>query len=94
MPDTVALSFTISKINRLPPQKKENDETIDKVTSLAKRFGIAATDVKTDYIQIKKATKRVKIEGSDDDYQEISDGYLVNRNLVVKLRDISKFETF
>ncbi|MCD9189507.1 MAG: SIMPL domain-containing protein [Pyrinomonadaceae bacterium] len=95
VPDTVTLSFTISKKNKsVAAAKKENDDTIDKVTSLAKRFGIAATDVKTDYIQIKEATKRVKIEGSDNDYEEISDGYLVNRNLVIKLREISKFETF
>lgn len=95
VPDTVTLSFTISKKNiSVAAAKKENDETVDKVTSLAKRFAIAATDVKTDYIRVKEATKRVKVQGSIDNYEEISDGYLVNRNLVIKLRDISKFETF
>lgn len=95
VPDMATLSFTVSKQNKLVASaKKENDETISKVTSLAKRFGIAATDVKTDYIRVKEAKKRIKIQGSDDDYEEIADGYLVSRNLVVKLRDMSKFETF
>lgn len=95
VPDTATLSFTISKKNKsVAAAKKENDETVAKVTDLAKRSGIGATDVKTDYIRVKEAKKRVKIQGSDDDYEEVFDGYFVNRNLVIKLRDISKFETF
>lgn len=95
VPDIATLSFTVSKQNKsVATAKKENDETINKVTALAKRFGIAATDVKTDYIRVKEAKKRIKIQGSDDDYEEIADGYLVSRNLILKLRDMSKFETF
>lgn len=95
VPDTATLSFTVSKKNNVVAvAKKQNDETIAKVTSLAKRFGVAATDVKTDYIRVREATKREKLKGSDDDYQELPDGYPVSRNLVVKLRDISKFESF
>lgn len=95
VPDTATLSFTISKKNKsVATAKKENDETVAKVTDLAKRSGIAATDVQTDYISVKEAIKRVKIQGSGDDYEEVFDGYFVNRNLVVKLRDISKFENF
>lgn len=95
VPDTATLSFTISKKNNIVANaKKQNDETVAKVTDLAKRFGIAATDVKTDYIRVKEATKREKLKGSQDDFQEVPDGYLVSRNLVVKLRDIGKFEPF
>lgn len=95
VPDTATLSFTVSKKNAVVASaKKENDETIARVTDLAKRFGVAAVDVKTDYVRVKEAMKREKLIGSDDDYQEIHDGYNVNRDLVVKLRDISKFESF
>lgn len=94
VPDTATLTFTISKKNNLvAAAKKQNDETVAKVTELAQRFGIAATDVKTDYIRVKEATRREKLKGSDEEYAEVFDGYLVNRSLVVKLRDISKFES-
>lgn len=95
VPDTATLSLTISKKNNVvAAAKKQNDESVAKVADLAKRFGVSATDVKTDYIRVKEATKREKLKGSEDDYQEVFDGYLVNRNLVIKLRDISKFESF
>jgi uncharacterized protein YggE len=95
VPDTATLSFTVSKKNNVvATAKKQNDETIAKVTELAKRFGVAAADVKTDYISVKEATRREKIKDSDDDYAQVFDGYIVSRNLVVKLRDISKFESF
>ena len=95
VPDTATLSFAVSKKNKsVAAAKKENDETVAKVTDLAKRFGIAAIDVKTDYIRVREATRRVKTQGSNDDYEEVADGFLVSRNLVVKLRDIGKFESF
>lgn len=95
VPDTATLSFTISKKNdQVAAAKKQNDETVTKVTDLAKRFGIAATDVKTDYIRVKEVNRREKIKDSDNEYTEVFDGYQVSRNLVVKLRDIGKFETF
>jgi uncharacterized protein len=95
VPDTATLSFSIMKKDKsVSVAKKQNDETIAKVTGLARRFNINAADVKTDYIRVSEVTKRVKIKDSDDDYENVFDGYRVTRNLVVKLSDISKFETF
>lgn len=97
VPDMATFSFTVSKKNDLvTTAKKENDETIAKVTNVANRFGVAPTDVKTDYIRVKEAKKRVKLPNSDDDddYEEIPDGYRVSRSLVIKLRDMTKFESF
>ncbi len=95
VPDTATFSFTVSKKNEsVAAAKKENDETINKVTAVANRFGIKQTDVKTDYIRVSEATKRVKIPNSDDDYENVFDGYRVSRSLVIKLRDMTKFESF
>ncbi len=95
VPDTATLSFTIARKDKsVAVAKRQNDETVAKVSALAKQFGVAVTDVKTDYIRVKETTRREKIKGSDDDYMDVPDGYQVSRNLVVKLRDISKFETF
>ena len=95
VPDTATLSFTIARKDKsVAVAKKQSDETVAKVTELAKRFNIAGTDVKTDYIRVKETTRREKIRGSEDDYNEVHDGYQVSRNLVIKLRDISRFESF
>ena len=98
VPDTATFSFAVVKKDKsVAVAKRENDETITKVTDLAKRFGIAQTDVKTDYISVKEVTKRVKIPNSDDDddeYENVFDGYNVSRSLVIKLRDMKKFESF
>jgi len=95
VPDTATLSFTIARKDKtVAIAKKRNDETVAKVAALAKQFGIAATDVKTDYIRVKETTRREKVRGSDDDYTDVPDGFQVSRNLIVKLRDISRFETF
>jgi uncharacterized protein YggE len=94
-PDTVTLSFSVVDKNKsVAEAKKSNDETIAKVGNLAKSFGIAAADVKTDYIRVKEVNRRVKIKATEDDYEEVFDGYQVSRNLVIKLRDIKKFESF
>ena len=95
LPDTATLTFTIArKDESVAVAKKQNDEIVAKVTALAKQFGIAATDVKNDYISVKETTRREKVKGLEDDYNLVHDGYQVSRNLVVKLRDISRFETF
>ena len=95
VPDTATLSFAVAKKDKsVAVAKKQNDETINRVVAVAKQFNIAATDVKTDYIRVKETTRREKIRNSDDDYTEVFDGYQVSRNLVIKLRDISRFETF
>jgi len=95
VPDTATLSFSIMKKDKsVTVAKKQNDETIAKVTALARRFNINATDVKTDYIRVAEVTRRVKVKNSEDDYETVFDGYSVTRNLVVRLTDIGKFETF
>lgn len=95
VPDTATLSFTVAEKNQsVAVAKKQNDARIAKVTELAKRFDIAATDVKTDYINVGAATRREKLRGSDSEYTDVPDGFTVSRNLVVKLRDISRFESF
>ena len=94
VPDTATLSFTVAKNSKsVAEAKKQNDDVIIKVSNLEKNFGIGTTYIKHDYIRVKEVTKRIKIKDSDD-YEEVFDGYRVSRNLIVKLRDITKFEAF
>lgn len=95
VPDTATLSFSVIEQDKsVAEAKKQNDEIIAKVSTTAKRFGVAPIDIKTDYIRVKEVTKRIKSQTPGIDYEEVFDGYQVSRNLIIKLRDISKFEAF
>lgn len=95
IPDTATLSFSVARKDKsVAAAKKLNDEVIAKVSSTAKSFGVSPADIKTDYIRVKETTKRVKSQIPYVDYDEVFDGYQVSRTLIVKLRDISKFEAF
>ncbi len=95
VPDEVTFSLGVTKLDmELAKAKKQNDENVAKIASLAKRYGISDNDIKTDFLAIKETYERVKVKGSDDDYNSVFSGYSVSRTTVIKLRDISKFESF
>ena len=94
IPDTANLSLRVSKTDKnLVTAKTQTDENIAQIIALAKRFGIAATDVKTDYISVKEKYESVK-ESNNQLIKSVFVGYTVSKTLVVKLKDLSKFEDF
>jgi uncharacterized protein YggE len=94
IPDTATMTLRVSKTDKnLVGAKKETDENIGKIIALSKRFGIAATDVKTDYISVKEKYESVK-EPGEQVFKSVFVGYTVSKTLVVKLKDLGKFEDF
>ena len=95
VPDEVSFSLKVSKSNRiLTTARVQHDENIAKLIALAKRMGIDAKDIKTDFIDVREKFDRKRIAGSDDEFENVFAGYTVSRTLVVRLRDLSKFEEF
>ena len=95
VPDEVSISLNISKTNRdLSAAKSQNDEGVTAILGITRRFGIDAKDVKTDFITVKGKTERRKIPNTDDEYRDVFIGYTVSKTVVVKLRDIKRFEEF
>ena len=94
IPDAASLTLRVSKTDKnLVTAKSEMDENIGKIIALAKRFGIAATDVKTDYISVKEKYESVK-EPGEQTFKSVFAGYTVSKTLVIKLKELGKFEDF
>lgn len=94
VPDEVAFSLRVTKSDKsLQLAKTQNDENIARIIALTKRFAIDAKDVKTDFISVSEKFDRVKPK-DDDEYQNVFAGYTVSKTVVVKLRDLSRFENF
>ncbi len=92
VPDEAIFSLGVSKINTdLQIAKSQNDKSVSQILALTKRFGIESKDVKTDYISV---SKRYEFVGRGDARRRVFKGYEVSKTVIVKLRDLSKFESF
>jgi uncharacterized protein YggE len=94
VPDEVTFFLRVHKSDKsLVAAKAQNDENVKKILDLAKRFGIAAQDVKTDYISVAEKYDRVKPRG-EEEYKSVFAGYTISKTVIVKLKNISRFEEF
>ncbi len=93
VPDEVSFSLKVSKSDKsLTAAKIQTDENIGRLLALAKRSGVASRDVKTDFISVTEKFNRRKIAGTDDEFENVFAGYTVAKTIVIRLRDLSKFE--
>ena len=94
VPDEVTFALRVTKSDKsLQVAKTQNDQNIAAIIALTKRFAIDAKDVRTDFISVSEKFDRVKPK-DDDEYQSVFAGYTVSKTIVVKLRDLSRFENF
>lgn len=94
VPDEVTFSLGVSKTDKnMQTAKAQNDETIKGIIALAKRFNIAPTDTKTDYISVREKYECVQPKG-ETVCKNTFVGYTVSRTIVIKLKDLTKFEDF
>jgi uncharacterized protein YggE len=101
-PDEVIFSLDATNLDKdLLTAKRQNDETVRKVLDLSKRFSVMVQDIKTDFISVQKEYEYVKDKDNklfDEDGDEISrkvfKGYEISKTIIIKLKDIAKFEEF
>jgi len=94
VPDMADIRLRIVKTDKnLRAAKAQNDAGLAKLLDLIKRFDIAATDVKTDFISVKEKYDHIKPKAGDET-TEVFAGYTVSRSIVVRLRDLKRFESF
>ena len=85
-PDEVAITVGIETVNEnLLVSKQENDKKAKEIITLLRKNGIQEKYIKTDYINIEPRY----------DYYEKKKflGYYVTKNIVITLKDLTKFET-
>jgi Uncharacterized conserved protein len=95
VPDEVTFSLKVAKSDKnLVTAKNQNDENVGRILALAKRFNIDSKDVKTDFITVAEKFDRKRLDAKDEEYSNIFAGYTVSKTVIVKLKDLKKFEEF
>jgi uncharacterized protein YggE len=85
VPDEVILTLGVESWNvKLITAKTNNDQIVQNVIGVTKEFNIPAKYVQTDYLNV---------QPSFDNYEQHAlTGYYVRRNVVITLKDLTKFE--
>ncbi|HEX3043422.1 MAG TPA: SIMPL domain-containing protein [Bacillota bacterium] len=85
IPDEVILSLGVETSDKdLNIAKKLNDERIKKIISFAKTFQIDSKYIQTDYLDIEPRYANYE--------KQTFLGYYIRKNIVITLKDISKFD--
>lgn len=86
VPDEVILSLGVETFDKvLKTAKTANDDAIKRVVAVARGYGIPAEYIQTDYLAIDPRHRDSQVA-----FELL--GYDVRKSIVIKLRDISKFE--
>lgn len=86
VPDEVLLSLGVETFDKvLKAAKSLNDERIKKTIAVARGYAIPAEYIQTDYIGIEP-----RYHQSDITHELL--GYVVRKTILIRLKDISKFE--
>jgi uncharacterized protein len=86
VPDEVLLSLGVETFDKvLKSAKSLNDDRIKKTIASARGFGVLAEHIQTDYIGIEP-----RYHNSDISRELL--GYVVRKTVLIRLKDISKFE--
>ena len=94
VPDMVNFRLRVTKSDKLlTTAKDQNDANIAKLLDLTRKFAINSTDVKSDFISVKEKYDRIKQKG-DEEFTDVFAGYTVSRTMIVRLRDLKRFEQF
>jgi uncharacterized protein YggE len=96
-PDEVVFTLSVVKVNKdLLVAKEENDRSVRSIMELTRRYNVAQQDVQTDYIAVtpryREARRRGAVVG-EEEAERIFEGYEVSKTVVVRLRDIKRFES-
>lgn len=87
IPDEVIVNVGVETADKdLNIAKRANDAAIARAMEIAKRHGIAAQHLQTDYIQIQP-----RYQNGEPSGQFL--GYVVRKSLTARLREIAKFES-
>jgi uncharacterized protein YggE len=86
VPDEVYFDLTVQNFNKdLKAAKALTDERLKKLAELAQRYGVAPKDTQTDYVVVEP-----RYRGNNEARQLV--GFLVRKDFVFTLRDVSKAE--
>jgi uncharacterized protein YggE len=89
-PDEAVFNIEVKNINKdLLAAKNLNDEVVRKILALARTYKIEPQNVQTDYINVEPEYEEQEV---NEKTRRVFVGYDVSKTVVVRLRDLSRFE--
>ena len=94
-PDEVDFKLEVEKVDKnLAVAKQQNDEVLKQILALARRHQIEPQNVQTDYISVEPRYTNVDDDGEPRTAAKREFlGYAVSKTVVIRLKDISRFES-
>ncbi len=92
VPDEVVFNIELEHTNKdLLAAKNANDENVRKILALARSYNIEPQNVQTDYISVEP---KYNTDNDEDETKRVRVfiGYAVSKTVVIRLRDLSRFE--
>jgi uncharacterized protein YggE len=87
-PDEIVFKIEVENVDKdIVAAKRVNDEGVKKVLALARSHQVEPQNIKTDYISVEPSYS----DRTDDKPREFI-GYTVSKTVVIRLRDLSRFE--
>lgn len=89
-PDEVVFKIEIENVDKdIVAGKRANDEGVKKVLALARTYQIEPQNIKTDYISVEpRYSNELSLSSKPREFL----GYAVSKTVVIRLRDLSRFE--
>jgi uncharacterized protein YggE len=97
-PDEVLFRLDVEKMDKdLMTAQRMNDESVRQILALARRFGVPAQDVKTDFISVemKYSTDLAGDDEDDADTRRLKRefvGYQVEKTVIIRFTDLRRFD--
>lgn len=96
-PDEVIFTLSVVKLDKdLLAAKEQNDRSVRSIMELARRYQIPTQEVQTDYISVEpkyREERRQTVMTEPVESRRIFEGYQVSKTVVIRLKDISRFES-
>jgi uncharacterized protein YggE len=95
VPDEVILNLGVETLDKdLSVARNQNDERIRRVLEGAAKFGIQSKDIQTDYMSITSQydVHATELEPGCKCQEQEFKGFSVRKNVLITLKDISKFD--
>lgn len=97
-PDEVFFNLEVMRLDKdIGVAQQQTDESVRQILSLSRRFGVAAQDVKTDFISVEMKYSTDLVDEDDSDEKTVKReflGYEISKTVVVRFTDLNRFEGF
>lgn len=97
-PDEAVVDLEVERLDKdIDVARRQADDSVAQILALARRYGVPAQNVKTDFITVGMKYTTDLLDGDDEDAKKVKRefvGYEVSKSVNIRLTDLSRFEVF